>query len=181
MEQRVNLDVVYSHPPDRVWRAIANRQGLAAWLMDNDFEPRLGHRFRFQTQPLPGWKRTINCEVVELDEPKRLAYTWRETATTQPSIVTWTLEPVEGGTRVRLEHRAMAATLALASTHSQGYQGAMLALQNQESHLFPPTQPTFENLSLPIEPTPSEIQHEWHYRLNSKLPEVLAKRVAIGN
>jgi len=42
--------------------------------MENDFEPFLGHKFRFQSNSHSELKTTIHCEVVELDEPKRLVY-----------------------------------------------------------------------------------------------------------
>jgi uncharacterized protein YndB with AHSA1/START domain len=105
MLRNIRTKVFYPHPPERVWQAIANRRALAAWLMDNDFEPRLGHKFRFQTQPLPGLEGTIHCEVIELEEPRRLSYTWRGGNLSKHSIVTWTLEPVDGGTQLQLEHK----------------------------------------------------------------------------
>ena len=67
---QLNFAVFYPHPPERVWRAITDRRALAAWLMDNDFEPRLGHKFQFFAQSLPGLKPTINCQVIELVEAK---------------------------------------------------------------------------------------------------------------
>ena len=73
MTQMLKLEVFYPHPPERVWQAITNRRALAAWLMDNDFEPRLGHKFQFSAQSLPGLEN-INCQILELDQPKRLVY-----------------------------------------------------------------------------------------------------------
>lgn len=104
MKQRIELDVTYPHPPEKVWKAITDRASLAKWLLPNDFEPRLGHRFRFRGNIYRGKRRTIRCEVVELEAPRRLAYTWRTDSACAPDVVTWTLEPVENGTRLRLEH-----------------------------------------------------------------------------
>lgn len=104
MLQNVKNEVFYPYPPERVWQVITNRHALAAWLMENDFEPRVGHKFRFQTEPYKGINNTIYCEVIKLDEPRSLSYTWRGSFMCQPTVVTWTLLPVEGGTKLQLEH-----------------------------------------------------------------------------
>jgi Activator of Hsp90 ATPase homolog 1-like protein len=45
-------EVVYTHPPGRVWRALTDSAALADWLMPNDFLPRVGHRFTFTLEPV---------------------------------------------------------------------------------------------------------------------------------
>jgi uncharacterized protein YndB with AHSA1/START domain len=107
MLRNLNKEVFYPYPPQRVWQVLTNRRALAAWLMENDFEPRVGHKFRFQDCTLPGLDESIDCEVIELEEPKRLSYTWQDKFMPQPSIVTWILEPQEGGTQLRLQHRIL--------------------------------------------------------------------------
>jgi uncharacterized protein YndB with AHSA1/START domain len=120
MSKQVQMDVVLPQPPERVWRAITDSQALAQWLMPNDFRPRVGHRFCFQPKRDREKRETnvIECEVVELDAPHRLAYTWRESAESAPDLVTWVLEPVEAGTRVRLEHTRLTDLRACATTAS---------------------------------------------------------------
>ncbi|MBW4502016.1 MAG: SRPBCC domain-containing protein [Scytonema hyalinum WJT4-NPBG1] len=107
MLRNLNKEVFYPYPPQRVWQVLTNRRALAAWLMENDFEPRVGHKFRFQESTLPGLDESIDCEVIELEEPKRLSYTWQDKFMPQPSIVTWILESQEGGTQLRLQHRIL--------------------------------------------------------------------------
>ena len=102
---KLNKDVFYPHSPEKVWQVITNSRALAAWLMENDFEPRIGCKFCFYSKSLPGIDTNIRCEVIEIEQPKRLAYTWQDCMMSQPSIVTWTLKAVEGGTLLRLEHR----------------------------------------------------------------------------
>ena len=114
MSRTVVLEVVYPHPPERVWRALTDRDALAEWLLPNNFEPRRGHRFQFWSPPRPGSRGVIECEVVELDEPRRLSYTWQSEPDQPPTLVTWTLEPTKGGTRVRLEHELRTGLYALA-------------------------------------------------------------------
>lgn len=120
MSQPVHLEVFYPYPPERVWQVLTDRRALTAWMMENDFEPKLGHKFQFYSQPLPGLKTTIQCEVVELEEPTRLVYTWQESPTAEPSLVIWTLTTVAGGTQLRLKHYQYSYTTAVASFNRPG-------------------------------------------------------------
>ncbi len=100
----IRLEQVYPYPPERVWRALTDPEAMAAWLMTNDFQPRVGHKFQFRAKPQPGWRGIVDCEVLEVDPPRRLSYTWQGDPKYRPTIVTWILEPTESGTRLRLEH-----------------------------------------------------------------------------
>jgi uncharacterized protein YndB with AHSA1/START domain len=95
------------HPAEKIWHALVTSELIAEWLMKNDFQPVVGHRFQFQATPVPGWSGVTNCEVVAVDRPHRLAYRWgdgTESDSGLRTIVTWTLTPVDGGTHVRMEH-----------------------------------------------------------------------------
>ena len=115
MIQAVKLEVFYPYPPERVWQVLTDRHALAVWMMDNDFQPKLGHKFRFHSCPLPGFTTTINCEVVELEAPLHLAFTWKEASTAELSLVIWTLTPVAGGTQLHLQHQEYHYTTAVAA------------------------------------------------------------------
>ena len=123
MTQTVKIDIFYPYPPEKVWTVLTNRRALAAWLMENDFEPCLGHKFQFYADSLPGLQRKIECEVIELDEPHRLVYTWREPPTVEPSLVIWTLIAVDGGTQLQLKHleSCYAAAIALPKPKLEPY------------------------------------------------------------
>jgi uncharacterized protein YndB with AHSA1/START domain len=103
MKRDLKFEVVYPHPPDQVWRALTDPQAIAQWLMKNNFEPRVGHKFQFRVEPRPrGWSGVVDCEVLEADPPRRLVYSWCGSGLA--TTVSWTLEPVAESTRVRLEH-----------------------------------------------------------------------------
>ena len=104
---RIEIEVVYPHPVERVWRALTDADALANWLMPNDFAPRLGHHFTFRAEG--EWTGTIECEVVALEPPTRVAYTWASGPLQPPTLVTWTLAPEGEGTRLRLVHSGFAA------------------------------------------------------------------------
>ena len=104
MKRAVGMERDYPYPPERVWRALTDSRALAEWLMPNDFQPRVGHKFQFNVGPQWGWRGYVDCVVLEIDEPRRLAYSWEGDPKHPPTVVTWTLTPIEGGTRLRLEH-----------------------------------------------------------------------------
>jgi uncharacterized protein YndB with AHSA1/START domain len=103
MKRDLEFEVVYPYPPERVWRALTDPNAIAEWLMPNDFQPRLGQRFQFRTKPRRGFDGIVNCEVIEIDPMRRLSYTWAGGGLN--TVVIFSLQPVSGGTRLRLEHR----------------------------------------------------------------------------
>lgn len=95
------------HPPEKVWRALTQGPLLEEWLMRNDFQPVVGHRFSFRATPLPHWNGVVDCEVLVVEPCERLAYRWNasgeEAAGGLRTVVTWTLTPTKGGVLVRME------------------------------------------------------------------------------
>ena len=92
--------------PEQIWPALTASDMVARWLMQNDFQPRPGHRFTFRATPVPGWSGVVHCEVVEVEPPRRLVYRWgdgTESDSGLRTLVTWTLTPGPGGTVVRME------------------------------------------------------------------------------
>jgi uncharacterized protein YndB with AHSA1/START domain len=108
----------YPDPPEAVWVALTDPRALAEWLMPNNFKPEVGHRFYFQTDPMPMCEAKTECEVIECEPPHRLAYTWlivwRKQYKTepQPMVVSWTLTPENGGTRLVFEQSPYAGPRA---------------------------------------------------------------------
>lgn len=111
MKRDLRFEFVYPYPPERVWRALTDPKALAEWLMENDFEARMGHEFQFRTKPAPGFDGIVRCKIVELDPPKRLSYSWEGGG--MSTKVTFALEAVPGGTRLRLEHKGFEGVKAM--------------------------------------------------------------------
>lgn len=101
-------EVTYPHPPERVWRALTEPAALGDWLMKTDHQPKVGHRFEFRAEPMMGWDGVVRCEVLEADPPRRLVWSWWGGGKNPRTTVTWTLSPVPGGTKLRLEHTGLA-------------------------------------------------------------------------
>ena len=97
------------HPPEKVWRALTESDLLAKWIMSNDMKAIVGHQFTFRTDPSPFWDGIVHCEVLEVDPPRRLRYSWQGAKNTAgrfgvDTIVTWSLTPTQaGGTLLSIE------------------------------------------------------------------------------
>ena len=102
MPGSIRIETEYPHPPERVWTALTDSRAMAEWLMPNDFQPRLGHRFQFRVANARGWSGVVDCEVTHLEPPRRLAYTWKSDKVN--TFVEWTLQSTPSGTRVELVH-----------------------------------------------------------------------------
>lgn len=89
---------VLPYPPTRVWWALTDPAALSAWLMPTDFRAEVGAHFTFDTGQ---WGKT-HCDVLELDEPRRLRISWVNPPLN--TTVTWSLSPEGTGTRLHLEH-----------------------------------------------------------------------------
>ncbi len=57
------------HPPEKIWRAITQSPLIDEWLMKNDFQPIVGHRFNFRVTPMPHWNGVTDCEVLVVENP----------------------------------------------------------------------------------------------------------------
>ena len=93
----------FAHPPEKIWRALTQPHLIAEWLMQNDFVPAIGHRFKLRGE----WGGVLDCEVLALEPGRELSYTW-DFAHDDPSfalksLVTFTLVPTPAGTRLRVE------------------------------------------------------------------------------
>ena len=57
MKRDLSFEMVYPNRPEDVWRALTNSDDLAGWLMENDFAPRIGHKFHFRSKSRFGFDR----------------------------------------------------------------------------------------------------------------------------
>ncbi|MFC7396079.1 SRPBCC domain-containing protein [Chelatococcus sp. GCM10030263] len=90
-------------PPEKLWRALTQPQLIEEWLMKNDFEPAVGHRFNLRGD----WGGVLDCEVLAVEPNTKLSYTWNfahdDAAYALKSVVTFTLTPTSAGTLLRME------------------------------------------------------------------------------
>jgi uncharacterized protein YndB with AHSA1/START domain len=99
--ESLSFELELPHPPEKVWRALTDPALLSEWLLpvvELPLEP--GAPFTFKTQPYPGWDGTVNCRILEIDEPRKLSYAWA--VPFLDTVVTFTLTPTAAGTRLSL-------------------------------------------------------------------------------
>jgi len=89
------------YPPEKIWRALTQAPLIEAWLMANDFQPVVGHKFTLRATPVPNWNGIVECQVLVVELNSRLSYAWGSMGL--ESVVTWTLVPRNGGTHIRME------------------------------------------------------------------------------
>lgn len=89
------------HPPEKVWRALTQGALIKEWLLDNDFQPVVGHKFRFRSTPVPNWNGVIESEVLVVEPQRKLSYSWSSMGL--ETVVVWTLVPVGQGVLLRME------------------------------------------------------------------------------
>ena len=105
-----------SHPPEKIWRALTQGALIKEWLMDNDFQPVVGHQFTFRSTPNPHWDGIIHSEVLVVEPHQKLSYTWSSLGLL--TVVVWTLTATGSGTHLRMEQSGFRAD------QDQAYQGA---------------------------------------------------------
>jgi uncharacterized protein YndB with AHSA1/START domain len=134
--QSIVVEHEFPEPPEKVWRALTEPALLSAWLMPNDIRPVVGHRFTFRAQPIAGWDGVVYCEVLAVDPPRLLRYSWRGGSDeltgyghTLDTVVTWTLTAMPaGGTHLRLEHEGFTPKDAFAfEAMGKGWRGLLAA------------------------------------------------------
>lgn len=102
-KRAVVVEREFAHPPEKLWRALTQPHLIEDWLMKNDFAPNVGHRFNLRGE----WGGVLDCEVLEVEPNRTLAYTWNfaneDPAYALESTVTFTLTPTASGTHLRME------------------------------------------------------------------------------
>jgi uncharacterized protein YndB with AHSA1/START domain len=99
----VTVERNFAHPPAKLWRALTQPHLIADWLMANDFDLTLGHKFKLRGE----WGGVLDCEVLAIEPERSLSYTW-DFANDDPnyalkSVVTFTLTPTKEGTHLRMD------------------------------------------------------------------------------
>ena len=100
----------YPHPPAKVWRAVTDPALVPLWTATGaggrpeGFTPAAGTTFKFIAKPKPGWNGIVNCEVLEVNEPWLLRYSWTDDGGGDLTEVVYRLESHAGGTRFSYEH-----------------------------------------------------------------------------
>ena len=95
----ISFDFELHHSPEKVWAALTDPVLLAEWLLpvvDLKLDP--GVAFTFKAEPQPGWDGLVKCRFLEIEDQRKLSYTW--VVGDIDTVVVFTLTPTSSGTRL---------------------------------------------------------------------------------
>lgn len=131
----IELEERIRAPIDRVWRFIGTEAGMRTWQSAHAFEPKVGGRALFylddqarRSSPESA-RYEMTGEVLEIDPPRRLAYTWRQNdlkegwAWPAPTLIEIDLEEVgQAETLVRVRHSGFEKLGEIGVAFRDGYE-----------------------------------------------------------
>lgn len=106
-------------PPERVFRALASQEIVNWWVRPGVFDTRewtgdvrVGGRWQASGMGR-GQPYTLEGEFLEIDPPRKLVHTWHRAGTPDaPTMVSYLLDAIDGGTRITLRHWGLASPQA---------------------------------------------------------------------
>ncbi|WP_275006711.1 SRPBCC family protein [Promicromonospora iranensis] len=103
---RIQFDRTLRHPLPAVWAALTDPAKLSVWLPGCRIEARVGGdvRYDFGEEGAATGEVTALRAADDAEPTAELEHTWRWDGL-PVSVVTWRLEPADGGTRLVLTHR----------------------------------------------------------------------------
>jgi len=139
-QDAVISEIEIAAPPERVFKAIVDREQALQWGAHQDFEitewdleARVGGKWRFTSIEKATKKEYKHYgEVIEIDPPRAVAYTWMadfHTIPSQRTVVRWDLMPTATGTRVKVTHSGLAPLPKERGEYGQGWPGVLEAIK----------------------------------------------------
>lgn len=131
----VVTEIEIAAPPERVFRAITERDQAMQWGGSKDFQitfwemdARPGGQWRYiaRERKQAGVEFDHHGEIIQIDPPRLLEYTWFASWHPDPAhrtVVRWELTATTTGTRLKVRHSGLAGQKGLAEGYSQGWPG----------------------------------------------------------
>ncbi len=122
-EPAVVHEVVIEAPIDRVWAEVTKTHEVQKAMFDMRMDARLEVGAPFRMRSRDGKYTGVVGEILEVDPPHRLAFTFKFTLHDDPACrVTYELEEAEGGTRFRMTSDRLPLGTKTAKQMTQGGQ-----------------------------------------------------------
>ena len=139
-QDAVISEVEIAVPAERVFQALITREQALQWGADKSFQitrwemdARVGGAWGFTgKETVSGRVYDHHGEVVEMDPPRVLAYTWLadfHSDPSHPTLVRWELTPIAGGTRVKVTHSGLAVLPISRKDYADGWPGVVQNLK----------------------------------------------------
>jgi uncharacterized protein YndB with AHSA1/START domain len=125
----LTLEIFIAAPRERIFQAITDPEQAAQWWGRKDqyyfnhfnMDVRVGGKWSTTgTKPNIG-DLEVHGEFLEVDPPRRLAYSWSSSWMPAVTKVLWELASQDNGTLVRLTHSGFAGNVDQAKGHSIGW------------------------------------------------------------
>jgi uncharacterized protein YndB with AHSA1/START domain len=133
----VTSEIFIAAPRERIFEALTDAKQAVQWwgqkdryhIRDFNLDARVGGKWSTSGSSLKMGSINIEGEILELDPPRRLAYTWLSSWMPRNTRVLWELETKDGGTLVKLTHTGFAGDTEQANNHSTGWNSVLDWLQ----------------------------------------------------
>ena len=108
MQREIKHTFFFPHSKEIVWDYLTKPELLAQWLMENDIQPMVGHKFQFRSKPAAAieFDGIVYCEILALVPFNQLSISWKCSPTNNgykiDTIVSWTLTAKDNGTELFL-------------------------------------------------------------------------------
>jgi len=140
----VVTEIEIAAPPERVFHALIDREQALQWGKSEAFEMTLwemdarpGGKWRFISKPRTGDAAASDLdhhgEILEIDPPRLLAYSWHASWHQNPAVrtvVRWELTPTKLGTHLKVVHSGLLPLPGACQGYSQGWPGLLQTLKN---------------------------------------------------
>jgi uncharacterized protein YndB with AHSA1/START domain len=136
-------EIQIAAPPERVFKALTDRAQAMQWGSNELFETfvwemdaRAGGKWQFisreRTGPNAGRQYEHHGEILEMDPPRLLVYSWfanwHEPATRQ-TVVRWEITASGEGSKVKMTHSGLKQIKGACEGYSQGWPGLLEELK----------------------------------------------------
>ncbi len=126
-------------PPERVFKSLTDAAEIrrrSPELSAYEMDPRVGGKWYLEMRPPQPYKGfdliRHDGEILEVDPPRLLVYTWTANFHDDPerrTIVRWELSATKSGTHVKLTHSGLAAEPQSRKDYSGGWPGVLTELK----------------------------------------------------
>jgi uncharacterized protein YndB with AHSA1/START domain len=130
MQKEIRHIWYFKQLPQEVWDYLTKPELIEQWLMQNDFQPIEGHKFRFTfvSKKEGKYDNVVECEVLEVKPFTKLSYAWnghtKDKTRAYHSKVVWTLIAKDKGTELQLQHNGF-TVLEDILTHTEGWKSCL--------------------------------------------------------
>jgi len=135
MPHTLEMTRTFNAPPARVFACFTNKEEWSGWAGSREnpgevtlLEPRVGGRYRMVMRRPDGVEMAVGGVFQVLEEPSRLAFTWKWEHGEDTTLITIFLRDAGGKTEMHFRHEGFASEDDR-NNHNKGWAGALDKLE----------------------------------------------------